>query len=261
MAWLSLEELKKYDAKKELKKMGQAEKSAASLRSGGQPVEVVRDTGAKDAVKNLLEKHKKSRAIRKEMQSIGQDLRKNKSTDLAAYRRGAQKQAELQKKLPGAAFTAGLLEGMGGNSKDAAVKLIGNDALTKQNEAMQELFKQTQSNHKGMAAAGRLTGEFAKAGAGYMTIGKAAEEAALKGMGALGRRMTASTAPDIAQKAAAKILLNPKNAKAARVAAGTAGGGHNGEHADDDCGRDGRRKKPQGDCEGCWKAGGNGCSV
>lgn len=223
MAWLSLEELKKYDAKKELKKMGQAEKSAASLRSGGQPVEVVRDTGAKDAVKNLLEKHKKSRAIRKEMQSIGQDLRKNKSTDLAAYRRAAQKQAELQKKLPSAAFTAGLLEGMGGNSKDAAVKLIGNDALTKQNEAMQELFKQTQSNHKGMAAAGRLTGEFAKAGAGYMTIGKAAEEATLKGMGALGRRMTASTAPDIAQKAAAKILLNPKNAKAARVAAGLLG--------------------------------------
>ena len=223
MAWLSLEELKKYDAKKELKKMGQTEKSAASLRSGGQPVEVVRDTGAKDAVKNLLEKHKKSRAIRKEMQSIGQDLRKNKSTDLAAYRRVAQKQAELQKKLPGAAFTAGLLEGMGGNSKDAAVKLIGNDALTKQNEAMQELFKQTQSNHKGMAAAGRLTGEFAKAGAGYMTIGKAAEKAVLKGASALGGRMTASTAPDIAQKAAAKILLNPKNAKAARVAAGLLG--------------------------------------
>lgn len=223
MAWLSLEELKKYDAKKELKKMGQAEKSAASLRSGGQPVEVVRDTGAKDAVKNLLEKHKKSRAIRKEMQSIGQDLRKNKSTDLAAYRRAAQKQAELQKKLPGAAFTAGLLEGMGGNSKDAAVKLIGNDALAKQNEAMHELFKQTQSNHKGMAAAGRLTGEFAKAGAGYMTIGKAAEEAVLKGASALGGRMAASTAPDIAQKAAAKILLNPKNAKAARVAAGLLG--------------------------------------
>lgn len=223
MAWLSLEELKKYDAKKELKKMGQAEKSASSLRSGGQPVEVVRDTGAKDAVKNLLEKHKKSRAIRKEMQSIGQDLRKNKSTDLAAYRKVAQKQAELQKKLPGAAFTAGLLEGMGGNTKDAAVKLIRNDALTKQNDAMQALFQQTQNNHKGMAAAGKLTGEFAKAGAGYMTIGKAAEEATIKGASALGRKMTASTAPDIAQKAAAKILLNPKNAKAARVAAGLLG--------------------------------------
>lgn len=223
MAWLSLEELKKYDAKKELKKMGQAEKSAASLRSGGQPVEVVRDTGAKDAVKNLLEQHKKSRAIRKEMQSIGQDLRKNKSTDLAAYRKAAQKQAELQKKLPSAAFTAGLLEGMGGNTKNAAVKLIGNDALTKQNDAIQALFQQTQNNHKGMAAAGRLTGEFAKAGAGYMTIGKAAEKAVLKGASALGGRMAASTAPDIAQQAAAKILLNPKNAKAARVAAGLLG--------------------------------------
>lgn len=223
MAWLSLDELKKYDAKKELKKMGQAEKSAASLRSGGQPVEVVRDTGAKDAVKNLLEQRKKSRVIRKEMQSIGQDLRKNKSTDLAAYRKAAQKQAELQKKLPSAAFTAGLLEGMGGNTKNAAVKLIGNDALTKQNDAIQALFQQTQNNHKGMATAGKLTGEFAKAGAGYMTIGKAAEEATLKGMGALGRRMTASTAPDIAQQAAAKILLNPKNAKAARVAAGLLG--------------------------------------
>lgn len=223
MAWLSLDELKKYDAKKELKKMGQAEKSAASLRSGGQPVEVVRDTGAKDAVKNLLEQRKKSRVIRKEMQSIGQDLRKNKSTDLAAYRKAAQKQAELQKKLPSAAFTAGLLEGMGGNTKNAAVKLIGNDALTKQNDAIQALFQQTQNNHKGMATAGKLTGEFAKAGAGYATFGKVAEKAVLKGASALGGRMLASTAPDIAQQAAAKILLNPKNAKAARVAAGLLG--------------------------------------
>lgn len=233
MAWLSLEELKKYDAKKELKKMGQAEKSAASLRSGGQPVEVVRDTGAKDAVKNLLEKHKKSRAIRKEMQSIGQDLRKNKSTDLAAYRRVAQKQVELQKKLPGAAFTAGLLEGMGGNSKDAAVKLIGNDALTKQNEAMQELFKQTQSNHKGMAAAGRLTGEFAKAGAGYMTIGKAAEKAALKGMSklsggkALGKAGTFATRM-LGQQAADTMVNTPMT-----IAAGMADGKSRKEIAKD----------------------------
>lgn len=227
------EEERGYDPKEQQKKAAQeakaakaarrAEKSASSLRSGGQPVEVVRDTGAKNAVKELLEQHKKSRAIRKEMQSIGKDLRKNKSTDLATYRKAAQKQAELQKKLPGAAFTAGLLEGMGGSTKDATVKLIGNDALTKQNDAIQALFQQTQNNHKGMAAAGRLTGEFAKAGAGYMTIGKAAEDATIKGASALGRKMAASTAPDIAQKAAAKILLNPKNAKAARVAAGLLG--------------------------------------
>lgn len=223
MAWLSLEELKKYDAKKELKKMGQAEKSAASLRSGGQPVEVVRDTGAKDAVKNLLEKHKKSRAIRKEMQSIGQDLRKNKSTDLAAYRRAAQKQAELQKKLPGAGFAAGFVNATGGNVAKIAAKGVKNEQARKNWMDTLNQLKETQEAHPTAGTLGAVTGEFAKAGAGYMTIGKVAEKAVLKGASALGGRMAASTAPDIAQKAAAKILLNPKNAKAARVAAGLLG--------------------------------------
>lgn len=223
MAWLSLEELKKYDAKKELKKMGQAEKSAASLRSGGQPVEVVRDTGAKDAVKNLLEKHKKSRAIRKEMQSIGQDLRKNKSTDLAAYRRAAQKQVELQKKLPGAGFAAGFLNATGGNVAKITAKGTKNEQARKNWMDTLNQMQETQAAHPTAGTLGAITGEFAKAGAGYMTIGKAAEKAVLKGASALGGRMAASTAPDIAQKAAAKILLNPKNAKAARVAAGLLG--------------------------------------
>ena len=223
MAWLSLEELKKYDAKKELKKMGQAEKSAASLRSGGQPVEVVRDTGAKDAVKNLLEKHKKSRAIRKEMQSIGQDLRKNKSTDLAAYRRAAQKQVELQKKLPGAGFAAGFLNATGGNVAKITAKGTKNEQARKNWMDTLNQMQETQAAHPTAGTLGAITGEFAKAGAGYMTIGKAAEKAVLKGASALGGRMAASTAPDIAQKAAAKIMLNPKNAKAARVAAGLLG--------------------------------------
>lgn len=223
MAWLSLEELKKYDAKKELKKMGQAEKSAASLRSGGQPVEVVRDTGAKDAVKNLLEKHKKSRAIRKEMQSIGQDLRKNKSTDLAAYRRAAQKQVELQKKLPGAGFAAGFLNATGGNVAKITAKGTKNEQARKNWMDTLNQMQETQAAHPTAGTLGAITGEFAKAGAGYMTIGKAAEKAVFKGASALGGRMAASTAPDIAQKAAAKILLNPKNAKAARVAAGLLG--------------------------------------
>lgn len=162
------------------------------------------------------------RAVNNGMRAVGKTLDTAKG-DYAELQKVAKLQAQLQGRLRSASFVSGLYEGMAKDSTDAAVKLIGNDALTKQNEAMHELFKQTQSNHKGMAAAGRLTGEFAKAGAGYMTIGKAAEEATLKGMGALGRRMTASTAPDIAQKAAAKILLNPKNAKAARVAAGLLG--------------------------------------
>lgn len=294
MAWLSLEELKKYDAKKELKKMGQAEKSAASLRSGGQPVEVVRDTGLVSSIRDYRKQQAKKvktpvkgtigrkydtekgftvqgltvrpersnaknektrlyqthdnllsaeeirkkysyvaqdkeldyrtmrRAVNNGMRAVGKTLDTAKG-DYAELQKVAKLQAQLQGRLRSASFVSGLFEGMAKDSTDAAVKLIGNDALTKQNEAMQELFKQTQSNHKGMAAAGRLTGEFAKAGAGYMTIGKAAEEATLKGASALGRKMTASTAPDIAQKAAAKILLNPKNAKAARVAAGLLG--------------------------------------
>lgn len=294
MAWLSLEELKKYDAKKELKKMGQAEKSAASLRSGGQPVDVVRDTGLVSSIRDYRKQQAKKvktpvkgtigrkydtekgftvqgltvkpersnaksektrlyqthdnllsaeeirkkysyvaqdkeldyrtmrRAVNNGMRAVGKTLDTAKG-DYAELQKVAKLQAQLQGRLRSASFVSGLFEGMAKDSTDAAVKLIGNDALTKQNEAMHELFKQTQSNHKGMAAAGRLTGEFAKAGAGYMTIGKAAEKAVLKGASALGGKMAASTAPDIAQKAAAKILLNPKNAKAARVAAGLLG--------------------------------------
>lgn len=303
------EEERGYDPKEQQKKAAreakaakaarQAEKSASfsALRSGGQPVEVVLDTGLKSSVKGYLKKRKEEaqkpktqvkgtigrkydpekgftvqgltvrpersnaknektrlyqthdnllsaeeirkkysyvaqdkeldyrtmrRAVNNGMRAVGKTLDTAKG-DYAELQKVAKLQAQLQGRLRSASFVSGLYEGMAGDSTDAVVKLIGNDALTKQNEAMHELFKQTQSNHKGMAAAGRLTGEFAKAGAGYMTIGKAAEEATLKGASVLGRKMTASTAPDLAQKAAAKILLNPKNAKAARVAAGLLG--------------------------------------
>ena len=300
------EEERGYDPKEQQKKAAreakaakaarQAEKSASfsALRSGGQPVDVVLDTGLVSSIRDYRKQQAKKvktpvkgtigrkydtekgftvqgltvkpersnaksektrlyqtydnlldekeirkkysyvaqdkeldyrtmrRAVNNGMRAVGKTLDTAKG-DYAEVQKVAKLQAQLQGRLRSASFVSGLYEGMAKDSTDAVVKLIGNDALTKQNEAMHELFKQTQSNHKGMAAAGRLTGEFAKAGAGYMTIGKAAEEATLKGMGVLGRRMTASTAPDLAQKAAAKILLNPKNAKAARVAAGLLG--------------------------------------
>lgn len=300
------EEERGYDPKEQQKKAAreakaakaarQAEKSASfsALRSGGQPVEVVRDTGLVSSIRDYRKQQAKKvktpvkgtigrkydpekgftvqgltvrpersnaknektrlyqthdnllsteeirkkysyvaqdkeldyrtmrRAVNNGMRAVGKTLDTAKG-DYAELQKVAKLQAQLQGRLRSASFVSGLFEGMAKDSTDAAVKLIGNDALTKQNEAMQELFKQTQSNHKGMAAAGRLTGEFAKAGAGYMTIGKAAEKAVLKGASALGGRMAASTAPDIAQQAAAKILLNPKNAKAARVAAGLLG--------------------------------------
>ena len=138
--------------------------------------------------------------------------------DYATYKKVAERQMELQKQKSGAGFAAGFVNSTGGNVARIAAKGIKNEQARKNWMDTLNHLKETQEAHPTAGTLGAVTGEFAKAGAGYMTIGKAAEEATLKGMGALGRRMTASTAPDIAQKAAAKILLNPKNAKAARFA-------------------------------------------
>lgn len=143
--------------------------------------------------------------------------------DYATYKKVAERQMELQKQKSGAGFAAGFVNATGGNVAKIAAKGVKNEQARKNWMDTLNQLKETQEAHPTAGTLGAVTGEFAKAGAGYMTIGKAAEKATLKGMGALGRRMTASTAPDIAQKAAAKILLNPKNAKAARVAAGLLG--------------------------------------
>ncbi len=153
------------------------------------------------------------RAVSKGMQEVGRTLRG--TNDNSQYERVAKLQTELQGRLKSASFTAGLLEGMGGDGKDALIRLSGNEALQKQNEALKAQMEATQANHRGAATAGQLTGELAKAGAGYMTIGKAAENLALKGAGKLGQRMAAATAADGAQKLAARVLLDPKKAKAA----------------------------------------------
>lgn len=123
------------------------------------------------------------RAVNKGMQEVGRTLRG--TNDNSQYEKVAKLQAELQGRLKSASFTAGMLEGMGGDLKDAATKIIGNEGLTKQNEALKAQIAATKANNSKSAAMGRLTGEMAKAGAGYMTIGKAAEEAALKGAGKL----------------------------------------------------------------------------
>lgn len=267
-------------------------KATPSLRSQGQPVEVVRDTGLKSSLKATMEKRREAakaprvnintdrgfvpdsqlmrqlgrtgtiftkstakdektrlyetndsllnpqeilkkysyvaqdkdmdygtlrRAVNKGMQEVGRTLRG--TNDNSQYEKVAKLQTELQGRLKSASFTAGLLEGMGGAGKDALVRLSGNEALQKQNEAMKAQMEATQANHRGAATAGQMAGAFAKAGAGYMTIGKAAESLALKGAGRLGQRMAAATAGDGAQKLAARVLFDPKKAKAAGFAA------------------------------------------
>ena len=300
------EEERGYDPKEQQKKAAreakaakaarQAEKSASfsALRSGGQPVDVVLDTGlvssirdyrkrqakkvktpvkgmigrkydpekgftvqgltvrpersnAKDEKTRLYQTHdnllsaeeirKKysyvaqdkeldyrtmRRAVNNGMRAVGKTLDTAKG-DYAELQRVGKLQAQLQGRLRSAGFTAGFFNSTGGNVARIAAKGIKNEQARKNWMDTLNQLKETQEAHPTAGTLGAVTGEFAKAGAGYMTIGKAAEEATLKGMGALGRRMTASTAPDIAQKAAAKILLNPKNAKAARVAAGLLG--------------------------------------
>lgn len=282
MAWLSLEELKKYDAKKELKKMGQAEKSAASLRSGGQPVEVVRDTGLVSSIRDYRKrqakkvktpvkgkigrkydpekgftvqgltvrpersnaKNEKTRLYQtydnlldeKEIKKKYNYALKDKSTDektkdyaarallslpeadYAEVQRLSKLKMQREAKRSSAGFAAGFVNSMGGNVARIAAKGIKNEQARKNWMDTLNQLKETQEAHPTAGTLGAVTGEFAKAGAGYATIGKVAEKAVLKGEGALGGRMAASTAPDIAQKAAAKILLNPKNAKAARFA-------------------------------------------
>ena len=144
-------------------------------------------------------------------------------TDYATYKKVAERQMELQKQKSGAGFAAGFMDSTGGNVAKIAAKGIKNEQARKNWMDTLNQMQETQAAHPTAGTLGAVTGEFAKAGAGYATFGKVAEKAVLKGASALGGRMLASTAPDIAQQAAAKILLNPKNAKAARVAAGLLG--------------------------------------
>lgn len=292
------EEERGYDPKEQQKKAAreakaakaarQAEKSASfsALRSGGQPVDVVLDTGLVSSIRDYRKQRAKKvktpvkgkigrkydpekgftvqgltvrpersnakdektrlyrtydnlldeKEIRKKYNYVLKDKNTDEKakglaaralltpqTDYATYKKVAEMQMEQQKQKSGAGFAAGFVNATGGNVARIAAKGIKNEQARKNWMDTLNQLKEIQEAHPIAGTLGAVTGEFAKAGAGYMTIGKAAEEATLKGMGALGRRMTASTAPDIAQKAAAKILLNPKNAKAARVAAGLLG--------------------------------------
>lgn len=293
------EEERGYDPKEQQKKAAreakaakaarQAEKSASfsALRSGGQPVEVVLDTGLVSSIRDYRKqqakkvktpvkgtigrkydtekgftvqgltvrpersnaKNEKTRLyqtydnlldekeIRKKYNYVLKDKNTDEKTkgravrallnpsqaDYATYKKVAERQMELQKQKSGAGFAAGFVNATGGNVARIAAKGVKNEQARKNWMDTLNQLKETQEAHPTAGTLGAVTGEFAKAGAGYMTIGKVAEKAVLKGASALGGRMAASTAPDIAQKAAAKILLNPKNAKAARVAAGLLG--------------------------------------
>ena len=164
-----------------------AEKSAPSLLSQGQRVDVLKDTGAKsiipdtkNAINALMEQRQKYKDTQKEIQAVGKSLIDSGATDFASYQAAAQKQMDLQKQLPSASFAAGLLNSMGRNVAKITAKASGNEAIEKNwlNTLMQ--LQETQEANATAGTLGALTGEMAKAGAGYMTIGKAAEKGTLK---------------------------------------------------------------------------------
>ncbi len=184
--------------------------------------------------------------------------------DYATYKKVAERQMELQKQKSGAGFAAGFVNSTGGNVAKIAAKGIKNEQARKNWMDTLNHLKETQEAHPTAGTLGAVTGEFAKAGAGYMTIGKAAEGSDPQGHGRAWQEDDGKHSTGHCTEGGGQNSAEPEKREGGESggrASGTAGGGHNGEHADDDCGRDGRRKEPQGDCEGCWKAGGNGCGV
>ena len=239
MAWLSLEELKKYDAKEELKKMAKAkqtkaaEKSAPSLRSQGQPVEVVRDTGAKNAISELQAQRRKSQATKKQMKAIGQELRKSGATDFASYQAAAQKQMELQKQLPMASFTAGLLNSMGEDVAKITAKATGNQQLQNAWGRTLDQLEETQEANRGAGMAGAMAGELVKAKGMYDTIGAVAEKVALPVAGKLLGGKALSKGGEIATRLIGQQAADTAVNTPITIAAGMAEGKNRGEIAKD----------------------------
>lgn len=162
------------------------------------------------------------RAVQKGTQELGKAY-KGKTTYDEETKQAAELQARLQSRLKSASFTAGLLEGTSGGTQDVynlvlgqAAKKSGNEKLTSQAKRMQAQLEETKAQNPGWGTVGQLTGEFGKAGAGYMTIGKVAEKGVQKGAEKLGKKMATATTPDAMQKLAAGVLFDPKKAKTAQ---------------------------------------------
>ena len=248
------EEERGYDPKEQQKKAAreakaakaarQAEKSASfsALRSGGQPVDVVLDTGLVSSIRDYRKrqakkvktpvkgkigrkydpekgftvqgltvrpersnaKNEKTRLYRtydnlldeKEIKKKYNYVLNDKNTDekakgravralltpqvdYATYKKVAERQMELQKQKSGAGFAAGFLNATGGNVAKITAKGTKNEQARKNWMDTLNHLKETQEAHPTAGTLGAVTGEFAKAGAGYATFGKVAEKAVL----------------------------------------------------------------------------------
>lgn len=153
--------------------------------------------------------------------------------DYAEVQRLSKLKMQREAKRSGAGFAAGFVNSTGGNVARIAAKGIKNEQARKNWMDTLNQLKETQEAHPTAGTLGAVTGEFAKAGAGYMTIGKAAEKAALKGMSklsggkALGKAGTFATRM-LGQQAADTAVNTPLT-----IAAGMADGKSRKEIAKD----------------------------
>ena len=241
--------------------MGQAEKSAASLRSGGSLWRWCETPEPKDAGRICWKSTKEQGNQKRDAEHRAGFAQEQKHRP-CGIPRVAQKQVELQKKLPVPALPQDF-ERHGRQCCEDYSKGHKNEQARKNWMDTLNQLQETQEAHRQQAHWGLLRGNLRRQ-AQATTIGKAAEKAVLKGGECAWRTDGGKHSTGHCTEGGGENSAEPENAKGGESggrASGTAGGGHGGKHTDDDCGRDGRRKEPQGDCEGCWKAGGNRCGV
>ena len=162
-----------------------------------------------------MDRKTKEAAARKAYSTLGRAALDMPDKVAGAYE-VARLQAQLQSYLKTGAFTAGLLNSMGGDGASIlsnAGKKLGLPLIQEQNQVFREQVSRARENNPTAAMLGAGAGELSKAGAGYMTVGKWAEGGLKKGADALGKRMAASTASDASQRLAAWATLNPAIAK------------------------------------------------
>lgn len=167
------------------------------------------------------------RAVNKGMSEVGRTLRG--TNDNSRFETVAKLQTQLQGRLKSASFTAGLLDAMGGDIRDIVAKASGNEGMQKWNEDWHKQIEETKANHPAAATLGAFTGEAGKAAAGYMTIGQAAEKAALAGVGKLNGGKTMGKAGAFATRMLGQQAADTAVDTPITIAAGLAEGKSRGE--------------------------------
>lgn len=118
------------------------------------------------------------RAANNGIRTVGRVLKEN--SDRNTYQNVAELQVKLQSRLKSASFTAGMLDSISGDAMRIAAKTSGNQVIQNQARVMQNQLEQMKNSNPTAGMMGTVTGELAKGAAGYMTVGKAAEDAVLK---------------------------------------------------------------------------------